>query len=164
MDTSAEIPASPTRIAMTVGAVTAALMLVVSMVMQILGWVVFVGGIYYGMKRFRKETGGCISYFRALSAGVQTAFFTSVICAFFMYMSATLEPSLIHTTIDAMEQQLKTYDIPAALVENTTQQMRAVLSPVVLAVFAIFTYSARGCFAGIVCAFFVQQDQPRENL
>ena len=62
---------------------------------QILGWLVFVGGIYYGMKRFRKEMYGSISYFKALNCGIQTAFFASVICAFFVYMSTTVEPSLI---------------------------------------------------------------------
>jgi len=158
MDTSI----SPTRTAMTVGAVIAALMLAVSSFgWQILGWLVFVGGIYYGMKRFRKEMGGSISYFKALNCGIQTAFFASVICAFFVYMSTTVEPSLIAKMLDAAEQQLKTYNMPSALIENTTQQMRATLSPFVLGVLTIFMYSATGCIAGVVCAFFAQNGQPQ---
>ena len=158
MDTSV----SSTRTAMTVGAVIAALMLTVfALGFQILGWLVFLGGIYYGMKRFRKEMGGSISYFKALNCGIQTAFFASVICAFFVYVSATMEPSLIDKTLDAVEQQLKTYDIPSALIESSTQQMRETLSPFVLGVFTIFMYCTAGCIAGVVCAFFAQKEQPQ---
>ena len=162
MDTSAELPVSPARTAMTVGAVTAALMLAVSALgLQILGWLVFAGGIYYGMRRYRNETGGCISYFRALYAGIQTAFFASVICAFFFYMSTALEPSLIDKMLDTAEQQLKTYEIPSGLVETAIQQWHEMLSPLVIAMIAIFMYSAVGCIVGIVCAFFVQNEQSR---
>ena len=155
---------SPTRTAMTVGAITAVLMLLVFRSgIQILGWIVFVGGIYYGMNRFRKEIGGSITYFKALNCGIQTAFFASVICAFSVYLFASLEPTLFDKTLDAVEQQLKTYDMPSALIENATQQMRSMLSPFVLGVLTIFMYSAAGCFAGLVCAFFAQKEQPQMN-
>jgi hypothetical protein len=162
MDTAAELPVSPTRTAMTVGAVTAALMLVVlTFGLQILGWIVFAGGIYYGMKRFRKEAGGRIGYFGALNTGIQTAFFASLICAFFIYLSATLEPSLIDQMLDAAEQRLQTSGVSTVLIENATQQLRAALSPVVLAAVTVLMYSAIGCIVGAVCAIFMQNEQPR---
>jgi len=150
---------------MTVGAITAALMLVFfNLGWQLLGWIVLVGGIYYGMKNFRKELGGCISYFKALYCGVQTAFFASVICAFFIYLTATLEPSLIDKTLDAVELQLRTYDMPSALIEDTTQQMRTMLTPFVFGIMTIFTYSVVGCIASVVCAFFAQNEQPQHTM
>ena len=162
MDITAESQVSPTRTAMTIGAVTAASMLIVFAVgLQVLGWLVFVGGVYVGMKRYRKEAGDSISYFKALSTGSQTAFFTSVILAFFSYVSATMDPSLIDATLDAMEQQLKMSNVPSGLAEMAMQQWRETLSPLILAVATIFMCTAIGCLISVVCAFFIQNDQPR---
>ena len=164
METSAELPpVSSTRIAMSVGAVTAALMLVVSAFgWQVVNWIVFLAGIYWGMKRFKNELGGIIVYFRALSAGFQTAFFASLIMAFFSYVSATLEPSLIDATLATVEQQLKTYSVSSALVEESVQQWREMLSPMVIAAITIFSYSTIGGLLSIVFAFFVRNAKPGE--
>ena len=163
MDTSTEISVSPTRIAMNVGAFTAALMLVASSLgWQIVGWFIFVVGIYWGMKRFKNECGGIITYFRALNAGFQTAFFASLILAFVSYMTVTLEPSVIDATLESVEQQLKTYDLPSELVETAIRQWREMLSPTVLGLMTIFMYSATGGFLGIVFAFFVKNTKPGE--
>ena len=162
MDITAESQVSPTRTAMTIGAVSAASMLMVFAVgLQILGWIVFVGGVYFGMKRYRKETGDSISYFKALNAGIQTAFFASVILAFVSYVSSTMDPSLIDATLDSMEQQLKLSNVPSGLAEMVVQQWRETLSPVILAVATIFMCSAIGCLISVVCAFFIQNDQLR---
>jgi hypothetical protein len=161
MDTSAEPSGSPTRTAMTIGAIIAALMLVVFAIgLQIIGWLVFVGGIYYSMKRFRTETGGYISYFKALFTGIQTAFFASLILAFAGYLTTTMEPALIDTTLNVMEQQLKVSSVPSGLAEMVMQQWREILSPTVVGVITIFMCSAMGCIVAIVCAFFIQNDQP----
>ncbi|MDR1172780.1 MAG: DUF4199 domain-containing protein [Bacteroidales bacterium] len=161
MGASAEPPVSPTRTAMTIGAITAALMLLVFATgLQIIGWLVFAGGIYCGMKRFRTETGGCISYFKALFTGLQTAFFASVILAFAGYVTATMEPALIGATLDMMEQQLQTSGVPSGLAETVMQQWREILSPTVLGVITIFMCSATGCIVAVVCAFFIRNDQP----
>jgi hypothetical protein len=161
MDTSAEPPVSPTRTAMTIGAITAALMLLIFATgLQIIGWLVFAGGMYYGMKRFRKEAGGYISYFRALFAGVQTAFFASIILAFIHYVTATMEPALIDTMLDMMDQQLKAPGVPSGLAEMTMQWWREILSPAVLGVITIFMCTATGSIVAIVCAFFIRNDQP----
>ena len=134
MDISEEPQVSPTQTAMTIGAITAVLMLLVSAIgWQILGWIAFTGGIYYGMKRFRKETGGYISYFKALLTGAQTAFFASFILAFVSYVAATMEPSLIDTSLSNMEQQLISFGITSELAEIAVKQWREILSPIVVA-------------------------------
>ena len=163
METSSVWPVSPTRTAMTVGAFTAALMLVVSAFgWQIVGWLVFLGGIYWGMKRFKNERGGIITWFRVWNAGIQTAFFASIILAFVGYMTTKLEPSLIAEMLDTVELQLKSSGIPEGLTEMAMQQWREILSPVVFGVIIIFMYSAMGCLASIIYAFFVHTAKPGE--
>jgi len=163
MESSSVWPVSPTRTAMTVGAFTAALMLIVSAVgWQIVGWLVFLGGIYWGMKRFKTERGGIITWFRAMNAGFQTAFFASVIMAFVGYMTTKLDPSLITEMLNMVEMQLKTSGIPEGLIESAMRQWREILSPVVFAVIIIFMYSALGCIASAVYALFVYTAKPGE--
>ena len=163
MESSEVWPVSPTRTAMTVGAFTAVLLLVVSAVgWQMVGWFIFLGGVYWGMKRFKTERGGVITWFRAMNAGVQTAFFASFIIAFVGYMSTKLEPSLINEMLDAVELQLKAYSIPEGMAESVMQQWREILSPMVFAFIIIFMYSAIGCLASIIYALFVYTAKPGE--
>jgi hypothetical protein len=110
------------------------------------------------MKRFKNERGGIITWFRAWNAGAQTAFFVSLICAFFIYLSTALEPSLIDDLLLVAEQKLQASSMPSDLVENMTQQLRENMSPVMLGAVAIFSYSAIGCFTGFLFAFFVQKE------
>jgi len=162
MESSEISPVSPTRTAMTVGAVTAVLMLMVSTFgWQMAGWLMFLGGIYWGIRRFKNECGGMITWFRALNAGLQTAFFASLILAFFAYMATKLEPSLITSMLDMVEQQLKTSGFPEGLTEIAMQQWRAIFSPIVFAVIIIFMYSAIGCFASMIYAIFAQTAKPQ---
>lgn len=163
MDQSTDAHFFPTRMAMTIGAVTAILMLLVSVTgWQILGWIAFAGGIYYGMKCYRRETGGIVTYFKALMPGVQTAFFASLIIAFVRYVTATMNPSIIEDMFMMMEQKLITFDIPSELAEMTIQQVREFMSPTVIAVCTVIGYSAIGGFLSIVFAFFVQNAKPGE--
>jgi len=157
MDTNSGLRLSPTRGAMTIGALTAGGMLVVSLFnIPVLAWLVFMGGIYFGMKTYKKVLGGIIIYYRALSVGFQTAFFASLIMAFFTYVATTFEPSLMDTLFDAAEQQMKTSGVPSALVDTAVQQWRKIFSPLMFAIFTIFMYSAVGGLASIVFAFFVK--------
>ena len=163
MDTTPVLLVSPTRIAMTVGAVTATLMLLASTIgWQIVGWLIFAGGIWSGMRLFRNEHGGILTYFKALNAGVQTSFFASLILAFIGYITTTFEPSLITAMLDTVEQQLNANSIPEGLAEMAMQQWRNILSPVVFAVIIIFMYTVMGCLASIVCALFIQNAKPKE--
>ena len=164
MESSEVCPVTPTRTAMTIGAFTAALMLIVSTFgWQMVGWLIFLGGVYWGMKRFRNELGGMITWFRAMNAGLQTAFFASFIIAFVGYMTTKLEPSLINEMLDTVELQLKAYSLPEGLAESVMQQWRELLSPMVFALIIIFMYSAIGCIASIIYALFVYTAKP-ENL
>jgi len=165
MVTTPELHISPTRGAMTVGAVTAVLMLVVSVVgWKIVGWLVFVCGIFYGMRIYKRVLGGTIDYFGVLNIGCQTAFFASFIMAFVGYVSTTFEPSLITSMLDVAEQQMKASGFPEGLVETAVQQWREILTPMVFGVMIIFMYSTVGCLASIILAFFVRNTKPGESV
>jgi len=157
MYTPSEITVSPTKGAMSIGAATAGVMLIFSMFnAQILGWLVFVGGIYFGMRTYRKVLGGIINYSDALNIGFKTAFFASLILAFFAYVTTTMDASLIATFLDTAEEQLKTSGFQPVLVENAMQQWREGLTPMMFGGMIIFMYSAIGGLVSIVFALLVR--------
>jgi len=163
MDISEEPRFSTTHLAMTMGALTAALMLLVSLTgWQILGWIVLAIGIYYAMRVFRLETGDVITYSRALITGVQTSFFASIILAFVTFIAVTIDPSQIENMLILMEQKLITFGIASELAETVVQQWREMLSPVVVAVFSVFTYTIMGGLLSIVLAFLARSIKPDE--
>ena len=158
MDTPTEISVSTTRGAMTIGAATAGTMLIVGLFkLQILEWIVFLGGIYYAMTVYRKVLGGIIVYADALVIGIKTAFFASLILAFVAYMNATLEPTSLAALIDAAEEQmLKTSGMQSGMVENAVQRWREMLTPALLGGIVIFMYSAAGGLTSIIFAIFAR--------
>lgn len=142
---------------MTCGAVVAALMLVgFATGWGLIGWMFFVGGIYYGMKRFRNEAGGNINYVKALYTGTQTAFFTSLILAFAGYVTTTLDPTIIPAILDMMAQRLRAASVPQAIAEAVVQQWREILSPLVISMLGVCAYTIAGFVIAAVAAAFVQ--------
>jgi len=163
MDTNLKLRISPTRGAMTIGAFTAGVMLVVRIFnAPVLEWLIFVGGIYFGMRTYKNVLGGIIIFSRALNVGFQTAFFASLILAFFAYATTTFEPSLMNTMFEYAEQQLKASDFPPALVDTAVQRLREFFSPLTFAIVTIFAFSAIGGLVSIVCALFVKNAKPGE--
>ena len=159
----AEYSVAPTKGAMVVGAIMAAVMLIFGAFnVQIMMWLVFAGGIYFGMRTYRKVLGGVINYSNALNVGFQSAFFASLILAFFTFMNTSINPSLITEFIDAAEVQLKTSGLPSILVENTMQQWREILTPTIFGVIIIFSYSAAGGLISIVLALLVKNAKSSE--
>jgi len=163
MNSNSELRITPTRGAMTIGAFTAGVMLVVSIFnVPVLAWLVFVVGIYFGMRTYKRVLNGIIIYSRALNIGFQTAFFASLILAFFAYATTTFDPSLMNSMFEIAEQRLKTSGVPSELVDISVQQWRELFSPLMFAIATIFMYSAIGGFVSIVCAIFVKNAKPDE--
>ena len=163
METSAKITVSPTRVAMNAGALTAVLMLVISVMgLRIVELIVFMCGIYIGMKMFKNELGGIIVYTRALNAGFQTAFYASLILAFSAYVVTTLDPMSIPEILNAMEQQLKMSNAQPELVETVMYKWREILSPNVFAGINILIYTLIGSLVSLLLAFFVRNAKPGE--
>jgi len=163
MYTPANYSVSPTKGAMSVGAVAAGVMLLVGILgLSILGWFIFIGCIFVGMRAYRKVLGGTATYSNALNVGFQTAFFASLILAFFAYMSTTFDSSLIPAMLDAVEERLKTSGMQPGFVEFVVQGWRETLSPMLYGGILVFMYSAVGGFISVILAFFVANAKHEE--
>jgi len=163
MNTPTEYTVALTKGAMTVGALAAGIMLLISVFnLQILSWIIFIGGICLGMRSYKNVLGGIIAYSQALNVGFQTAFFASLILAFFAFMNTTMNSSLIVEFLDAAEEQLKTSGMPTIMVENAMQNWREILTPTIFGLIIIFTYSAAGGFLSLILAFLFKNAKREE--
>lgn len=151
---------------MTIGAITAALMMILPMLpvlaqlAVVLNLTVFVGGVYYGMKRFRSEVGGSIGYLKIAFAGIQTAFFASLILAFVNYvMTKAIDPSSIDLYQAAVEQRLKTSGLPSEVEASYTQMMSEMLTPGFISCVIIMMYTAMGTALALIAGVFMRDDK-----
>jgi hypothetical protein len=141
---------------MTAGAVTGCLMLFSSRLpfAQIINLCVFCGGIYYGIRIYRNDSKSN-HYGQLFWAGVQTAFFSSVIIAFAVYIVVkAVNPSILGTYLSVAEQLLNSSEIPKEMVSQTMERFRDILSPEFLSFAFIITYTLMGVFAASICAIF----------
>jgi hypothetical protein len=162
MDTSpTEFQISPVRTAMTIGAIVAALMLVLPLLPFLnflaagIQQLIFIGGIYYAMNDFRKKTGGDITYGKACMTGSATAFFASLVMAFAAYVAAVFDPAFTDALLNTIGQILQTADLPEAVVQENMTQMQKMMTPVAIGFFMIMAYSFFGVFISFFCSLFV---------
>ena len=124
---------------------------------QLIGFGIFVGGIYYSMKQFRVECGESADYGKIVFAGIQTAFFSSLILAFAMYaIIKVIDPSIIGAYLEMAEKMLLSTETPQGIVEDSMQKMREMISPGFIAFAAIFSYCFLGVVVSCVCGLFLR--------
>lgn len=143
---------------MTVGAIVGLLVVVIPMLPVLNNWAqlislgVFIGGIYYGMKRFRDGQDDYIGYGKLFITGMQIAFFASIILAFITYVTAkVIDPSLMDIYLETIEKTLQSSKMPPGIIDNNMQEMRNMISPVFLAFATIFSYTLVGIFIASIC-------------
>jgi len=68
--------------------------------LRLLNLFILVGGIYFGLKKFKETHGQHINYFRALVTGVATGAVGSVVFALFMFIYMKLDASMMQSIID----------------------------------------------------------------
>jgi hypothetical protein len=152
---------SSLRLAMTAGAITGCLMLFSSMLpfAQVINLCVFCGGIYYGIRIYRNNSKSN-HYGLLFWAGVRTAFFSSVIIAFAVYvMAKAVNPSVLEAYLTAAEQMLTSSELPKPTVSLTMERFRDIFTPEFLSLIVVMTYTFIGVLAALICALFhVQSD------
>ena len=68
--------------------------------LRMLNLVILVGGIYFGLKKFKETHGQHLNYFRALVVGVAIGAIGSVVFALFMFVYMQLDADMMQSIID----------------------------------------------------------------
>lgn len=157
---------------MTSGAILGAALVIFTLILYMTGltfskgisylsFLLLIGGIVLGIKNYKDQDQGFISYGRALGVGMLTTLFASIIVALFTYILYTLiDPSLVEKGMEMARAQM------AAKGNLTDEQMemamnisKKFMSPGVLAFMTILSYAFFGLIFSLIIAAFMKKDK-----
>lgn len=123
----------PNEIAMIYGTLIALGLIVYFLLMYVVGLIhvielrlvnlfIILGGIYFGLKQFRRTHGGSLDYFSALTLGTYTAFMGVITFGLYVFLFLTIEGRLMESI--RVNESLGSYMNPyiasfAVMIEGT---------------------------------------------
>lgn len=128
--------------------------------LSFVGYAILLGGLVFGTHKYRDESlGGYVTYGKALAFGTLTAFLAAIISGVFTYVFYTLiAPDALETLKEAAEIRIL-QENPNATDQQIDLAMR-MISPVLLALSAIFGYTFLGFIFSLVTAAFIKKNEP----
>lgn len=160
--------------AMTSGLILGLALIVFSVVLYILGiykpptwvgilnYVLIIGGIFYGQKKFRDdELGGYISYGKALGTGVLVALFASIIYGVYFYLlTAVIDPGYMDQIYAATEEALLEKGNSEDQVEQMLDAAKQYMTPIMLLVSSVIGFVFWGTIFALITSIFVKKNEP----
>jgi hypothetical protein len=123
-------------------------------------YLIMIAGIYLGLKFFRdQDSGGFLTYGRALGAGTMIVLFSSVITAFYTYiMFKFLDPGLIEKMMLMAEEQLYERGMADEQIEVAVKAQAMFMKPGVMAIMGLVGSVFMGFIFTLIIAIFVKKD------
>ncbi|MBN1990716.1 MAG: DUF4199 domain-containing protein [Bacteroidales bacterium] len=160
--------------AMTSGLILGLALIVFNVVLYILGiykpptwvgilnYVIIIGGVFYGQKKFRDdELGGFISYGRALGTGVLVALFASVIYGVYYYLlTAVIDPGYMEKIYEVMEEAYIEMGMSDDQVESTLEVAKGFTSPLMLMFTSVIGFVFWGTLFSLITSIFIKKNEP----
>ena len=121
---------------------------------------IMIAGIYLGLKLFRdQDSGGYLTYGRALGAGTMIVLFASIITAFYTYiMFKFLDPGLIEKMMLMAEEQMYEKGISDDQIEMAMKAQSMFVKPGVMAIGGLVYSVFLGFIFTLIIAIFVKKD------
>ncbi len=153
------------------GAVTAMVMigfLLLTYILEIsenkgLGFVSYIilfGGIHWGMKTYKVQSGGFLSYGASFRTGVLVSLFGGIIISFATFLLYTLDPSLMEKAIAMAESTLLENGFSEDMVEQQMAAVTKMMTPIGMFWSGIVGYVLLGLLFSAIAAIFVKKDPP----
>ena len=125
-----------------------------------INYLIIIGGIIFGIKKFRDEVkGGFISYSGALGYGVMIVLFASIITSFgnFIYLSY-VDNTFIEVALENAEIQMIENGTPDEQVDMAMSMTKKMLSPIGIFIFGILGLTLFGLIVSLIAAAFLKKD------
>lgn len=123
-----------------------------------LSYGVMIAGVIIAQLQFRKLLGGFLSYAEALSVGILTMLFASIITGFFTYLLyAVIDPSLQEQMKLALEEQIFNRNIPEEQLDLAVEIASIFKNPVVMFFMNIIGGAFVGLLISLITAIFTQK-------
>ncbi len=131
---------------------------------QYLSYPIILAGIIWGQISFKKELGGFITYGQALTAGLLTMVFASVITSIYTYLLYTvIDPSLQEQLrVFTEEQMMAKGNIPEAQMETAINMAAKFQTPTMMVVMGIVGGAFIGLIVSLITAIFIKKNPSEE--
>ncbi len=134
-----------------------------STIMNMLSYAVFIGGIIWATIAYRdKVKGGFITYGQALHFGTLLCAFAAVLLgAYTAVLVNVVDPSYLEKSFEVAAQHMAEsgkYDEDQ--IDMAMMASRAMMTPVSIVLFSIFTYSVLGFFVSLITSAFLKRENP----
>ena len=135
-----------------------------SKVAQYLSYPVIIAGIIWGQISYKKELGGFSSYGQALTAGLLTMVFASIISSIYTYiLYAIIDPSLQEQMrIFTEEQMIAQGKVSEEQMEMALNMTAKFQTPAMMAVIGIFGGALLGLIISLITAIFIKKNPSDE--
>lgn len=159
--------------AMTSGLIVGIALVVFNLLIYIMGvvkppfwvsliqYVIIIGGIIYGTKKFRDEDlGGEISYSKALGFGVLICVFASIILGIYMILLMTvIDPEFINKMMSVIEEEYVKMGMSEEQIDAAMKIVGKMQSPIFMAISTVFTFAIMGTIFSLVTAAFLKKEK-----
>ena len=132
-----------------------------SIILGIIGFLITVGGIVYGIRSFRDDSrGGFLTYGQGVGAGTVIGLYVGIVLAAFGIILYTLiDPELIEKFFTLQEETLiEQGRFPESLIEQQMSLMRKIVTPISLPLFGIFNYVVSGVLIALIASIFLKKE------
>jgi hypothetical protein len=160
--------------AMTSGLILGIALVVYSLTLYIIGmikppaWVgiinylLIIGGIIYGTKKYRDEDlGGEISYSQALGFGVLVCVFAALISGVYTILLMTvIDPEYISKLMSIMEEEFVQKGLPEEQIDAAMKMLNWMRSPIFMTLSTIIGFAFMGTIFSLVTSAFLKKEKP----
>lgn len=129
-----------------------------STIIQMLNYFVIISIIFLGTIKFRDSQNGFISYGKSFVSGFLISFIASLIFSIYTFINLTfIDVNGIERILKMLEEQLLMQGTPDDQVEALMGLYRKFLSPVIMSIGSIFTYTFMGVLFSLIISTFVKK-------
>ena len=159
--------------AMTSGLIVGIALVVFSLLIYIMGvvkppfwvsllqYVIIIGGIIYGTKKFRDDDlGGEISYSKALGFGILICVFASIIMGVYMILLMTvIDPEFMNKMISVIEEEYVKMGMAEEQIDAAMKIVGKMQSPIFMAISTVITFAIMGTIFSLITSAFLKKEK-----
>lgn len=126
-----------------------------------LSYLLIIAGLYLGIRAFRdQESGGFISYGRALGVGTMIGLFAGVITGFFTFiMFKFMDPELVDKAILMAEEALYKRGMTEDQIEMAIKAQKMFMKPVIFAISSILGSVFMSFIFSLIISIFLKKEE-----
>ena len=136
-----------------------------SWVQTVVGIIIMVAAIYMGLKAFKKESGGYMSFGEGLKTGMAVTLIAAVIGAIWFYLFVTVietgfQEQLLENSLDQMLEQNP--NMPQEQIDTAMSITESMTQPWILTSFSIIGTLFFGFITSLIVSAVTKQDRPNQ--